>query len=236
MKIKNIFLAIATLSTFSFSYADQPCDDLISGYGRIWGSCSTPIGSNGSSRNDSNVYMGLVWNIENFASKNPDILIGLRTTKINFKNNVKGADLNIRLQPTKNYTIEGIRLSYLDGSRNSIVNLGGGYSFNKSDSLITAAVETAHIRLGSDYLLSGKILSPFAEVNTLKRIKRVTSNLSCAREVETLRRVDNNSSFTYATDEYRNNLLPGLTTLGPLQPQANPFIPAGSMTCFEQVD
>lgn len=239
MKTKNIFVVIASLSSMSFSYAEtQLCfDDRTATIANdtFFGACFSPIGSNGSSRTDNNIYMGLVWKFGNQSAKNPDILIGFRTTKINFKNNVKGADLNIRLQPTKNYAIEGIRLSYLGGNNNTIINLGGGYSFNKNDFLTTAAIETSHIRFGSDYLLSNKTLSPFVEVNTLNRIKPVISNLSCPEDVSTLRRVDNNFPFTNYWGDYYNNLPAGLTTDSNYSLDY-PFVPAGSMTCFAETN
>lgn len=235
----SILLAAALASGAAFSQDSTEvrpnCYD-VTGAGETTaatsGVCSSPAGTGASKRTDNRVYMGLVWSFGKNASKTPDVLIGLRTTRVNSSNSVKGADLNLRLQSAKNFAPEGVRLSYLGGNRSAMANIGAGYSFVSGSALITAAVQAAHVRVGTDYLLANQNFVPYFELNSLKRIQPTGSSLSCS--TGSLRNVDRNVSLENVTSIPNQT---GLTTpdteLSTLLDM--PYIPAGSKTCFEPI-
>lgn len=237
----SILLAAALASGAAFSDADPSatstvCIDMLAAGNldsMVTGMCSTPEGTGASKRTDKRVYMGLVWSFGQNANKTPDVLVGFRSTQVKSSNAVKGADLSLRLQASKNFAVEGVRLSYLGGNRNALANIGGGYSFAKSSALITAAVQAAHIRAGTDYLLANQIFAPYFEVNTLKRIQPTGTNYSCS--TGNLRTIDNNFNYSdYIADPV--NFFANLGT-GLISPGADltdyPFMPAGTKTCFQ---
>lgn len=230
--MKNtIIVGLATLaSSVVFATGNpSPCADVLDFQSSNWleGLCTAPEGTGASKRTDKRVYMGLVWSLGSNSSKSPDLLIGFRSTQINSSNSVKGADLNVRLQSSKSFALEGARLSYLGGNRNTLANLGAGYSFTNGSALLTAAVQAAHVRAGTDYLLASKNFVPYLEVNTLKRIQPVGSAYSCT--TGNLRTVDQN--FTANTFTPTSN---GFLTLGQDLAFAleAPYFPVGSKTCF----
>lgn len=234
----TILLATALASGAAFSQDStevQPnCADVVGGgeLAYTYGVCSLPAGTGASKRTDNRVYMGLVWSFGKNASKTPDVLIGLRTTRVNSSNSVKGADLNLRLQSAKNFAPEGLRLSYLGGNRSAMANIGAGYSFVSGSALITAAVQAAHVRVGTDYLLANQNFVPYFELNSLKRIQPAGSSYSCS--TGTLRNVDQNVTAQSGLGDFAQ---PGLYTPGSdLSTILDmPYLPVGSKTCFEPV-
>jgi hypothetical protein len=235
-----IATSLATGAAFSQdsteeTYVQPNCADVNVGAPEPFtnGMCSSPTGTGASKRTDNLVYMGLVWSFGKNASKTPDVLIGLRTTRVNSSNSVKGADLSLRLQSAKNFAPEGVRLSYLGGKRSAMANIGAGYSFVSGSALITAAVQAAHVRVGTDYLLANQNFVPFFELNSAKRIQPTGSSYSCS--TGTLRNVDRNISLGQPwTDFYSQSglITPESSLAAELQV---PYLPAGSKTCFEPV-
>lgn len=238
----TILLATALASGAAFSqdsteetYVQANCADVAvvgeqSNYQE--GLCSLPAGTGASKRTDNRVYMGLVWSFGKNASKTPDVLIGLRTTRVNSSNSVKGADLSLRLQSAKNFAPEGVRLSYLGGNRSAMANIGAGYSFVSGSALITAAVQAAHVRVGTDYLLANQNFAPYFELNSLKRIQPAGSSYSCS--TGTLRNVDRNISYEESAQSQflsQSGLYSVDSDFATLL--SAPYIPAGSKTCFE---
>lgn len=206
------------------------------------GTCLTPEGTGASKRSDKRLYMGLVWSLGKNASKTPDVLVGFRSTQINSSNSVKGADLSLRLQSAKEFAVEGFRLSYLGGNRNTLANIGAGYSFASNSALVTAAVQAAHVRAGTDYLLASKNFKPYLEANTLQRIKPTGSSYSCS--IGNLRTLDKNVAISQndvykllnptARSEFLSSIGNNLVTVD-VEGETPSTIPAGSTTCFEPV-
>lgn len=200
----------------------------------ISGACSTPVGSGASKRTDKNLYMGLVWSFGQKASKTPDVLIGLRSIEVNSSNKVSGADLSLRLQSAKNFAPEGVRLSLLGGHRDSLANIGAGYSFSANQALLTGAVQSSHLRVGTDYLLANKTLVPYIELNSLKRIKPAGTSLTCPSG--DLRTVDQNIAINGLTSPTSNGLFTAdAASSAQMVDFFGPYLPAGSKTCFGPV-
>ena len=133
------------------------------------GQCTDVVNSAGSSseRTDHRLYTGLVWEMGAGKSLVPDFLIGFRSLKVKSSDNVQGGDVSLRIKYEQAFSLDSSRLVYVGGNRSLMGNIGAGYSFRQQSLLATAALQTGHFRLGSDYLLSSDRFQPYAEINTL---------------------------------------------------------------------
>jgi len=161
--IANAFL-IGVMNTAN-AIGDVPCDANSDPF-----YCYAPVGSSAGGliqHTDNSIYSGLVWELFGDSGYIPDFLIGVRSLQI--KDNVNGADVNFRIKYKDKISPDSLRLSYVGGSRDIMGNVGGGYSFTYKSWLATAAIETPHTRLSTDYLFSDNKIRFYAELNTINK-------------------------------------------------------------------
>lgn len=170
--------------------------------------CMAPSGSSGSgSKTDNNVYIGLVWTLNHQISYLPDLSVGFRSLKINSNNDVNGGDLSGRIRFNEGPSFDSIRLVYVGGNREIQGNLGGGYSFKQKSLLAVAAVESAYIKVGSDFINNEKSFVPYVTLNSLLKPRTVKGgSLTCPsgseltssndREVRPVAPSDSNAGYT----------------------------------------
>ena len=136
--------------------------------------CNAPVGSiaGGSVQHtDNSIYSGLVWEFFGESGYIPDFVIGVRSLQI--KDNVNGADANLRIKYKDKISPDSLRLSYVGGSRDIMGNVGGGYSFTYKSWLATAAIEGPYSRLSTDYLFTDRKLRFYAELNTINKPSKI---------------------------------------------------------------
>ena len=104
---------------------------------------------------------GLVWTLQEQMSWVPDLTIGFRSLRVKSSDSVSGGEISARIKLKDGISFDSTRLSYVRGERDVLGNIGFGYSVTNSSFLGTVAVQGAHIRLGTDYQLSGKKLFRF---------------------------------------------------------------------------
>lgn len=135
------------------------------------GYCVAPGGA--VSRTDTRLYTGLVWELGSKQIGLPQIVFGLTSVRVRSSDRLEGADFGIRVSYADKIAIDSLRLSYVFGNRVVRGNVGGGYSVAHTGLLVTGGVQTAYLRAGADYLVSGKELLPYVELNTLSRPRKV---------------------------------------------------------------
>jgi hypothetical protein len=229
MKLTKHVLSIGIAFSSTALVADGPpppsnfCLDYVSEISVQPGTCTPPSSGGQGKRADYNVYMGLVWSFDGNTSKRPDLVVGYRSTDVKYNDRVSGGDLNLRFSLAGTASLEGVRLSYVSGNRDVLGNIGLGYSFKHSSPLLTGAIQAAHVRGGSDFVLNTNKFLPYVELNSLKPIKRVRSGSSC---IGTLKTID---SLGPPFGDYA-----GLYLLSP--ELAFPGAEVGGLTCFEESD
>lgn len=122
------------------------------------------------------IYAGLVWNLNNKIEVKPDFVsVGARSVAVKSNDNVSGADLSIRFGLKNGVKFDSSRLSYVGGNRDAQGNLGFGYSYAEQSFFGTLGASSAYSRLGGDWMLKSNSFTPFFEVNTLPKPKKVNA-------------------------------------------------------------
>jgi hypothetical protein len=141
------------------------------------------IGTPGGKRHTDSIFVGINWN---FASKAPELVVGLRSLSTKADKKSSGIQLDLVMPFLGGFSFDRVRLAYVGGQRSALGELGLGYSFAKQTPLVMAGLQVEHFQLGVDYLISGTAL-PYVGLNSLRRPRLPTgtsNSLGC--EVGTL--------------------------------------------------
>lgn len=134
------------------------------------GSVATTIIPGGSqTQTENRAFAGLAWTLKDQFSFIPDITFGIRSLRVKSSDTVNGAELSARISLQNGIAFDSARLSYIGGQRDLLGNIGLGYSFSDASILGTLAVQAAHVRVGSDLLLTDKKFVPYLEILTLDK-------------------------------------------------------------------
>lgn len=153
------FIAVVILS--SVAYAGT----LPSGY-------YAPVSN---SDTETRAYAGLVWSLNNHLNIKPDLMLGVRSLRVNSNDNVNGADLGARIKLQNGLTFDSVRLNYVGGQRDIQGNIGAGYSFANSSLLGNISISGQYLNLGSDFLVTTKTFNPYIDINTLSKPEKVNA-------------------------------------------------------------
>ena len=123
-----------------------------------------------NSETENRVYVGLTWELTKNINYFPGVAVGIRTMRLDSNHFNSGADLSILIKPENEKSFDSLRLLYVGGDRDSQINLGGGYSFLKNTSFISAFFEIPNIRIGTNYLIKSREFDSNFELNSLGRI------------------------------------------------------------------
>jgi hypothetical protein len=141
--------------------------------------CQQPTASTingaGSKRKTDEFFVGINWN---FGSKGPELVLGARSMRMNAWGNGDGARLDFLFPLAGGFSFDRVRLSYVNGHRSALGELGLGYSFLQKTPFVTGAIQAPYVQFGVDYLFTGKFM-PFIGVNSLKKPKVAGGVASC---------------------------------------------------------
>lgn len=133
----------------------------------------------GGNRTETKGYAGLAWTLgsNKKSSVTPEVVVGVRSVRVKANDRVtNGADLSARFSLVDGFSFDSVRLSYVGGTRNTLGNVGVGYSFSSNSVLSTFAVQAPYLRLGMDYDFSSSKIIPYIDVLSLGKPKRVNSS------------------------------------------------------------
>jgi len=134
----------------------------------------------GSQKNtDNNVYAGLVWNLGDKFTTVPQLTLGFRSLRVESGNKVNGGDISARFGFADGFVFDSWRFSYVGGKRDSLANVGLGYSINKKSILSTLGIQLPNLRVGSDLILNDKSFNPYLEVLTADSPDKVDKEFEC---------------------------------------------------------
>ncbi len=122
---------------------------------------------------DTRAYAGLVWSLNSHSNIKPDLMLGVRSLRVNSNDNVNGADLAARIKLQDGISFDSVRLSYVGGQRDIQGNIGAGYSFANSSLLGNVSLSGQFLNLGSDFLINTKTFIPYIDINTLSKPDKV---------------------------------------------------------------
>lgn len=180
----SIFILLASASVSAAPNANcmdaTNWDPITNPRGEVFGNCTALNGGGESETRENQLYMGFSWSLGENISKVPDLVLGARSAKVKSSNDVNGVDLTLRISLQNEISFDSARLSYIAGSRDVHGNLGLGYSNKHTSLLATAAVQAAHFRAGTDYVFKNLGFEPYVEVNTLKRLEKISKSSPCA--------------------------------------------------------
>lgn len=130
--------------------------------------CAAPLASGGN-HTENRAYAGLVWTLGGQTGLVPSVVVGARSLAVRDNDSVSGGDVSVRLNVFGGFGVDSLRLVYVGGSRDVQGNIGGGYSFVGAGVLATAAIEGPYVRVGADYAINSGRITPYAEINSLKK-------------------------------------------------------------------
>lgn len=148
-------------------------------------SCALPTlsGATTSSgkRDTTEAFAGINWAF----GTGPELVLGVRSLRTDARRRVEGARLETTFPfSMQSITFDKLRLRLVGGHRSGMYELGGGYSFVGKGFLLSSALQTDYINVGTDLTLSDFKWQPFVGVNTLERAKAPALNsngtLACA--------------------------------------------------------
>lgn len=138
------------------------------------GSCTAPTLSGQTSSGDrdtTQAFAGINWAF----GTGPELIVGVRQLRTNERHRVVGAKVEASFPFTKqSIGYDKLRLRLIGGHRDAMAELGGGYSFLGKGFLLSGAVQTNFVVLGTDFTLNSFQWQPFVGVNTLDRPKAPT--------------------------------------------------------------
>lgn len=123
-----------------------------------------------NSKTENRVYVGLTWGLNSNVNYLPDLSFGVRSMRLDSDNFSNGADLSLLVKYQNSQFIDSMRLLYVGGSRDTQINLGGGYSFSKNSPFAATYLQIPNIRIGTDYLVNDREFNSNIEVNNLGRL------------------------------------------------------------------
>lgn len=118
-------------------------------------------------RNTTQIYGGVQWTF----GQGPELVLGVRAAHTNVNKKSAGAKLEATF-PIAGQSIgfDKLRLRLFGGTRTILPELGFGYSFAGGGWLVSGAVQTDYLVVGTDWTTSGQ-WQPFVGLNTLRRPK-----------------------------------------------------------------
>ena len=134
--------------------------------------CSAPVLTgqttvNGD-RNSTQIYGGVQWTF----GAGPELVLGVRASHTNASKKTAGAKLEATFPfSAQSITFDKLRLRLFGGTRTVLPELGFGYSFANASWLLSGAVQTDYLLIGTDYAWSSGQWQPFVGLNTLRRPK-----------------------------------------------------------------
>lgn len=157
----SVFVALSAGSAYAQSLEPNciivPFDSL--------GGCVAP--ASGGRSDDTQVYTGLQIAFGNGIFV-PKLVLGVRHTKAS-NDNVYGVDASIRFAVQDKLSFDSSVFSVVGGRGHVLGNAGIGYSYAEKSMMTTAALETAHLRGGVDYVFSLSSPTFFIETNTIEK-------------------------------------------------------------------
>jgi len=171
-------MASVVILAVQSSYATPPCYDP--------NVCVSPIGGMTAGQGhyvENRAYVGFEWAFDKKNSIAPEVVFGLRSLTVKSDNAVSGGDFSLRFNAAHGWNLDSAKLVYIGGNRDVQGNIGGGYSFVDAHPIVTAAIQVPYALLGDDYVFGLREFRPFAQINTLQKVKPVQAGsnvpLSC---------------------------------------------------------
>lgn len=159
-------LATAALLTLGTGHAEaDPVGNCIILPFEALGGCVAP--ASGGKSDDTQIYTGLQVAFGN-GKFVPKLVLGVRHTKAS-NDNVYGVDASARFAIQDKLSFDSSVFSVVGGRGNVLGNAGIGYSYADKSMMTTAALETAHLRGGVDYVFSLSSPTFFIETNTIEK-------------------------------------------------------------------
>lgn len=176
-------VALSLSSTLARAGIGSPCGD-----GFL---CTAPqltgVTTTGSGHRDTTqAFAGINWNF----GGGPELVVGVRALRTDASHKVAGA----RFEATFPFTphqigFDKLRLRLVGGHRSGMYELGGGYAFAGNGLILSGALQSDHVNIGTDLTVKGYQWQPFIGMNTLSRAKAPTQRedgtVACASEGET---------------------------------------------------
>ena len=134
-----------------------------------------PTNEYSNTETETRAYAGLVWSLNNHSNIKPDLIVGIRSLRVNSNHNVNGANLGARIKLQDGISFDSVRLNYVDGQRDIQGNIGAGYSFANSSLLGNLSISGQYLNLGSDFLINTKTFNPYVDINTLSKPDKVNA-------------------------------------------------------------
>jgi hypothetical protein len=235
LKYSLVITTITNINLIQTASADVEFDCNTS----VW-FCPAPAsgGSGGSAKNTENiVYSGFIWELFGEQGMIPQFIIGVRSLEVKDNDNVNGADASIRIKYQDKLGIDSLRLAYVGGERDVMGNVGVGYSFTHNSWLGTAALQGPYVRVSTDYVLADNKFRYFAEINTLDKPNKVTTQPSnsggCGSYNQPTYEFYGGPS-AYQLVNVVNGQLEGINFGGPVN--ADPSTVVNGKTCFAAID
>lgn len=165
--MKLVMLSVSVLLAIGTEHAnaEPPSYNCLVVPTEILGGCVAP--SAAGKGDDTQIYTGLQVAFGN-GSFVPKLVLGARHTTAS-NENVYGLDASVRFTIKDNLSIDSSILSVIGGRANAIGGAGIGYSYSENSMMTMAALETAYLRAGVDYVFSLSSPTFFIEANTIKK-------------------------------------------------------------------
>lgn len=135
---------------------------------KIWKSvaCLTFVLCSASvlAKEENSPFAALQWTFGSETMK-PDVVIGYRSVDVETDGDVSGWQGSVSYKP--NAGLDKIKLEAIKGDENMQASVGGGYSLQQKQALVSAGVNGSHLTAGADYLISSHVVQPYVGVTTL---------------------------------------------------------------------
>jgi hypothetical protein len=143
----------------------------------LYGICD--LGASSQPITNSSAYLGVVWRFGRGTSSRPELAAGIRSVTVESGSEIRGVDLNLRVDLTGNLT--RVALSGLRGQDRNVANLGFGYDYQNSEVFVSSGLQRDHIRAGVDFGLTRNEWDPYLEFNsqTIPEAQRFMTTYGC---------------------------------------------------------
>lgn len=175
MKLLKLISVLALLIAAPTSSMAQPVgncivvDDIVGGFTEGYDSNCADLGQAGIAE-ETEGYIGLSWKLgANFSE--PLFSVGVRSVSGSGGDSLKGADLRAIFDVKKNFGLDSVKLGYLTGKPDAILNFGGAYSFANREALATVAISRGPAEIGVDYGMKSRSMEAFVSLTSLAEPK-----------------------------------------------------------------
>lgn len=128
-----------------------------------------PLGQGGVS-DETQGYAGLTWKFGSNLSE-PIFSVGVRSVQGMGADRVRGIDVSAGWKVKDKFAFENVKAGAFVGNGDGLASVGGVYSFATKEVSATASVESGPIRLGADYGLRTKLITPFVSLTSLSNFE-----------------------------------------------------------------